>query len=259
MLLICLLMSANMVWAEKQFFCSEGTRIHYRDMGQGTPVVLLHGYNMDGSMWDHTDLVKTLAPNHRIISIDFRGHGSSGKPSEPSQYGPQVGKDVINLLDHLKISQAHMVGFSMGSYVLGRLLVTDPDRIRTATMASGYFPFSSQEEIMYAEETAQHMEESAAQHKGEEQAHYLAMAAVARAWQRDAVSDAQLASIKVPFQVVFGSREQDDMFKSQQHRFTLSTSAQPLIIIEGADHDSEQAAVLRPEFTAAVQRMLVLK
>ena len=45
--------------------------------------------------------------SHRVITIDLRGHGLSDKPSEPREYGPKVGKDVIRLLDHLNIPKAH--------------------------------------------------------------------------------------------------------------------------------------------------------
>ena len=62
------------------------------------------------------------------------GHGKSGKPRGTSQYGVEMARDVIRLLDHLQISRAHMVGYSMGGFIVMNLLAAHPDRFLTATL-----------------------------------------------------------------------------------------------------------------------------
>jgi pimeloyl-ACP methyl ester carboxylesterase len=242
--------------ASDLFFNSEGVKIHYKEIGSGTPVVLLHGYTMNSNMWDNSLLLKTLSKTHRIITVDFRGHGLSDKPSEPKEYGPKVGIDVIRLLDHLNISKAHLVGFSMGSYVVGRLLVTHPDKIASATLGSGFFPFSDKNEELFAEETAIHMEKQAEKSIGGKREILYAMAAVARGWKYDAITDQQISKIKVPMQAIFGSEERNELFEYQNYRLMLPSTALPIFIIKGADHDSKNAAILRVEFVELVEKII---
>jgi pimeloyl-ACP methyl ester carboxylesterase len=58
----------------------------------------------------------------------------SGKPTNPGAYGAEMGKDIIRLLDHVKIRRAHIVGFSMGAIIAGYLLTTDADRFLSTTL-----------------------------------------------------------------------------------------------------------------------------
>lgn len=98
------------------FFDSKGVRIRFIEQGQGAPIVLIHGYT--GTLerhWINPGVFTDLSKDHRVIAIDCRGHGKSGKPADPKAYGPEMGQDIVRLLDHLKISRAHVVGFSMGA------------------------------------------------------------------------------------------------------------------------------------------------
>ena len=257
-IIIYVLLAGANAFANNLFFDSEGVNICYKDFGAGDPIVLLHGYTMNSNMWDNSLLLKALSKSHRVITIDLRGHGLSDKPSEPKEYGPKVGQDVIRLLDHLNISKTHLVSYSMGAYVVGRLLVTHPDRIVSATLGSGFFPFSDKEEELFAEESAIHMEEQAQKSTIDKKMSFIGLAAVARGWKYDAVSDKQVSEIKVPMQAIFGSEERNEFFESQKYRLTLPTSALSIVIIKGADHDSQNAAVLRPEFVESVEKIIKL-
>src|SRR5947209_4722078 len=84
-----------------QFFDSNGVRIHYVVAGQGEPVVLIHGWSADAAMWG--GLMADLSRDHRVIALDCRGHGKSGKPHDPAMYGIEMAEDVVRLLDHLGI------------------------------------------------------------------------------------------------------------------------------------------------------------
>lgn len=114
-------------------FDSQGVPIHYVISGpaSGVPVVLIHGWSASNSMWD--DVRTALANTYRVIAIDARGHGASGKPHEPSAYGIEMVNDVTRLLDHLKIGRAHVVGYSMGGSIALKLLETHPERLLTVT------------------------------------------------------------------------------------------------------------------------------
>ena len=114
-------------------FDSQGVPIHYVISGpaSGIPVVLIHGWSASNSMWDG---VRTaLANTYRVIAMDCRGHGTSAKPHEPSAYGIEMVNDVTRLLDHLKITRAHVVGYSLGGSIALKLLETHPERLLTVT------------------------------------------------------------------------------------------------------------------------------
>ncbi len=112
---------------------SDGVRIHYADLGSGTPVVLIHGYtaNAEGK-WFKPGIAQALAERNRVVAIDARGHGQSEKPHDPTKYGPQMADDVIELLDHLGIERAHIHGYSMGGSILTQILARHPERVITA-------------------------------------------------------------------------------------------------------------------------------
>lgn len=112
---------------------SDGVRIHYAELGQGTPVVLIHGYtaNAEGK-WFKPGIAAALAEANRVVAIDARGHGQSEKPHDPLKYGPQMAEDVVELMDHLGIERAHIHGYSMGGSILTQILARHPERVVTA-------------------------------------------------------------------------------------------------------------------------------
>jgi len=129
--------------AEDRFFNSNGVRIRYFIVGQGEPVVLVHGWGGSAEMW--TPLIKELSPNYRLIAMDCRGHGKSDKPHDASQYGIEMVNDIVRLLDHLKINKAHIIGYSMGGMIVMKMLIEHPDRFRTAVVGASQGHRSSDE------------------------------------------------------------------------------------------------------------------
>src|SRR5204863_10119417 len=113
-----------------------GVQIQYVDKGRGAPVVLLHGFT--GSYARHWEAPGVLdaveSAGYRVIAMDCRGHGQSGKPHEVAKYGLEMVEDVIRLLDHLHIDRAHVVGYSMGGAIANQLLVRYPARLRSVTL-----------------------------------------------------------------------------------------------------------------------------
>jgi len=78
--------------APDQFFDSNGVRIRYVIVGQGEPIILIHGWAADAEMW--VSAIQVLSRNYRVIALDCRGHGKSGKPTDPSQYGMEMVNDI---------------------------------------------------------------------------------------------------------------------------------------------------------------------
>jgi pimeloyl-ACP methyl ester carboxylesterase len=126
--------------SKDRFFDSNGVRIRYVDQGSGEPIVLVPGFTATIEMnWIDTGALGELSKNHRVIAFDCRGHGKSGKPHDPNQYGRQMAMDAFRLMDHLHISKAHIVGYSMGGSLVAQLLAIDPTRFITATLG-GFAP-----------------------------------------------------------------------------------------------------------------------
>lgn len=113
------------------FTTSDGVKIHYLTLGsQGTHVVLIHGYTGNANInWYANGIMDALAANHRAVALDCRNHGESDKP-QPQGMG--LDRDVIELMDFLKIERAHIHGYSMGGLLTGQLLASHPERFITA-------------------------------------------------------------------------------------------------------------------------------
>ncbi len=94
---------------------ANGITLAYSDTGAGLPIVFLHAFPLNRTMWAEQEAA--LSSHHRIITIDLRGHGESDAPLWHYSLD-QTAEDVRALLDHLSIAQALFVGLSMGGYIL---------------------------------------------------------------------------------------------------------------------------------------------
>ncbi|MFL5331256.1 MAG: alpha/beta fold hydrolase [Gemmataceae bacterium] len=127
--------------AADETFDSNGVKIRYVTAGKGEAVVFIHGWLTDSSMWGadwlgNTKLKTTGAGGFRLIALDCRGHGKSDRPHDVAKYGPEMAADVVRLLDHLKIEKAHLIGYSMGSYIAGKVAATHPSRVLSVVYAA---------------------------------------------------------------------------------------------------------------------------
>jgi 3-oxoadipate enol-lactonase len=100
--------------------------LHYREKGRGEPLVLLHGFPLDGSMWDGQ--LDALADRFRVIAPDLRGCGKSEATERTSM--DEMADDAAALLARLGVQQAIVGGFSMGGYVAFALLRRHPELVR---------------------------------------------------------------------------------------------------------------------------------
>jgi len=116
-----------------RFFQSNGIRLRYIDEGAGDSIVLLHGFAHDATRWVRNGAVDLFASRYRVLALDCRGHGDSDKPHDPAQYS-SLELDVVAMLDEVRVARAHVVGYSMGGNLLGRLLVRHRERLLSATL-----------------------------------------------------------------------------------------------------------------------------
>ena len=120
-------------------FHSQGLTLRYFDEGDpaGDAVVLVHGFASSAMVnWVHPGWLKTLGDaGYRVIAFDNRGHGGSDKPHDPAAYVPAVmADDVAVLLDHLRLGEAHVMGYSMGARISTFLALRHPDRVRSLAL-----------------------------------------------------------------------------------------------------------------------------
>lgn len=105
----------------------DGIPLHYRDVGQGLPVLLLHAFPLDGSAFDRQ--VSALAGRYRFLVPDLRGFGQSRLGEGPTEMR-RLAQDALALLDALDIDSAVVGGVSMGGYAALALLREDAGRVR---------------------------------------------------------------------------------------------------------------------------------
>ena len=91
-----------------------GIELSYERVGSGQPLVLLHGYPLDHHLWD--GLVPLLTDTFDLILPDLRGFGESSTVTSPYSLD-DFASDIVGLLDHLQLAQAHIAGHSMGGYI----------------------------------------------------------------------------------------------------------------------------------------------
>jgi pimeloyl-ACP methyl ester carboxylesterase len=118
---------------------SDGVEIEFDVVGEGPPVVLLHGFPDTGRVWRHQ--VAALADRgHRVVVPDQRGYGRSGKPDDVQAYRMlHLVRDVEAILDHLDAGPADVVGHDWGASVAWALAAYRPERVgRLVTMAVGH-------------------------------------------------------------------------------------------------------------------------
>ncbi|MCX4993508.1 alpha/beta fold hydrolase [Streptomyces sp. NBC_00568] len=114
--------------------------IYYEDHGTGQPVVLIHGYPLDGASWEK-QTAALLKAGYRVITYDRRGFGRSSRPTTGYDYDT-FAADLNTLLENLDLTDTVLVGFSMGTGEVARYLSTyGPTRIAKAAFLASLEPY----------------------------------------------------------------------------------------------------------------------
>lgn len=117
-----------------QSFQSNGHTIAYLDEGAGKPILLIHGFGSSARVnWVNPGWVDTLIKaGRRVVALDNRGHGDSDKPHDVAAYRvAAMADDARNLLIHLGIPRADVMGYSMGARIAAMLALAHPEMVRT--------------------------------------------------------------------------------------------------------------------------------
>ena len=221
-----------------RYFTSDGVNLAYADLGFGTPVILLHGFESDFEE-GFKPAAELLSHHFRVIGLDLRGHGRSGKPHDEAVYGKHLATDVLNLMDGLHIQRAHVVGHSMGGIVALYLVANHPERFSSGvTIGNGLF----KQELtaigwlfrgMFAwSDFKQYVGLSASQpgRDGE------ALLDVAKSLNELTVSEQQAAAIRVPLMAIRGGPK-DDPHDTVERLVKVNPSVK-MLRIEAEDHAS---------------------
>jgi 3-oxoadipate enol-lactonase len=118
------------------YYVHRNRRNYYVELGQGQPVVLLHGIGNSGRAW-----IPQVAPlveaGFRVIVPDHAGHGASARVDAPLKI-EDLARDVIALLDHLAVERAAVVGLSLGGLIAIELALTEAARVERLVLANSF-------------------------------------------------------------------------------------------------------------------------
>jgi pimeloyl-ACP methyl ester carboxylesterase len=264
---LCLVLAPITVFAQEKFFDSQGVQIHYTEQGTGEPIVLVHGQGASIKGWVDAGVLQNLARNYRVIALDCRGHGISGKPHDPKQYGREMALDIVRR-------------YSMGAQLTGLLLTLHPERFLTATLGggTGRFEWTERDDQIAEQEAAEYerygisptlmhetappnspplsdqeikkLSEAALANPNQDR---FAIAALTRSRREQAITPTQVAAVSVPTLGVVGSLDPalPEFRDLKKLRPTLK-----LVVIDGATHGGDHGAMARPEFVAAVREFI---
>lgn len=117
------------------FLSINGTKVHYRDQGTGTPVVLIHGMGSNLNQWNH--LSAQLSKNYRVLSMDLPGSkfGKSGQMFQKSQ-ADSIALFIDLFMENLKVDKAHIIGSSYGGAIAINLAASFKERVNKLVLIS---------------------------------------------------------------------------------------------------------------------------
>jgi pimeloyl-ACP methyl ester carboxylesterase len=113
-----------------EYATNRGCRIAFDVTGEGPAVLLQHGLLSRRRTWHDNGFVAALARNHTVVTVDSLGHGDSDKPADPELYRRDArADDLAAVLDTLGIERAHLVGYSMGGWMVTAFAGRHPGRL----------------------------------------------------------------------------------------------------------------------------------
>lgn len=226
--------SQNAVTDSGAYFKSfDGTKIYYEVRGSGEPILLVHGFIVNGQSWKRTELYKDLlSEGYKVIILDQRGNGFSDKPHDSTAYDNDAeAKDIIGLMKLLKIKKYSAVGYSRGSIIVSRLLVLDK-RIKKGVMGGMGAEFTNPQwprRIMfYKALSGENVPELAAMVENVKKQGLDQQALAYLQRSQPSTSKEELGKIKQPVLIICGDKDSDngsakelaDLFKHSTYKIT---------------------------------------
>jgi pimeloyl-ACP methyl ester carboxylesterase len=204
-------------------FTSDGLTLAYDEFGKADAkkaVVLVHGFSSNKyENWKRMGWYDAIAgKGMRGFALDARGHGQSDKPHDPAKYDRSaMARDVTNLLDHVGVERAHILGFSMGAHIALTIAMNDGGRIDHLVVAGVggriFEPPTDPDGMAKAMEAASPDDIADPMHRSfrhfadEQKEDRLALAACSRGPRNPITKDA-LFAVRRPTLVIAGQRDQ---------------------------------------------------
>jgi pimeloyl-ACP methyl ester carboxylesterase len=219
-------------------FNSAGVKIHYAVHGHRDPVILIHGLYSNGRLnWDAPGMTALLAKRFRVITMDCRGHGRSGKPDADDAYGTNMVEDIVRLMDHLEIQQARIAGYSMGAMISMKLAITHPDRVsRVVLCGMGWLKVAAAMNSVWDKL---------------DRTRFNVPPACARSFPKFAVTETEIKAVKIPVSIIVG--DSDPVREWYVEPLHLVRPDWPVHIIADAGHLSCPG---KPEFRKQLEAAL---
>jgi pimeloyl-ACP methyl ester carboxylesterase len=231
-------------------FAHDGVMIAFLDQGEGEPIVLVHGFASNKEVnWVLPGWVSFLTgAGRRVIALDNRGHGASSKLYDPAAYHSSImAEDVRALLDHLSLSRADVLGYSMGARITAYLALAHPQRVRSAVLGGlgfhlvgeggigGLGPSETIARGLEAPSVAEVIDPTARLFRsfGEQTRSDLRALAACLRGSRQTLSRAEVARIAVPLLVAVGSK---DLIAGSPHELAALVPGAQALEIPNRDH-----------------------
>jgi pimeloyl-ACP methyl ester carboxylesterase len=263
--------AAQEAWTHHSFTVSDGTRLHYVEMGKGTPVILIHGAGGSAvGNWFANGIAPALAPTNRVIGLDMRGHGLS--EAGPAGARAHMANDVLEFMGQQGIEKAHIGGYSMGGGVTLALLARNPEKFITASFGGsgigeigewrdrvppdkeGADPEAAKAQALYREARAARGEEvgnNAAElarrfgaREGQAAADLEAFRQAAERRRTALLESIDLTSIRFPVLAVNGEYDRP---RAKTHRMWRELTSFTNVVLPGKGHLSAVMAGLIPQ------------
>lgn len=264
---------------EDKYINANGVKIRYIEAGKGAAIVLLHGGTSNLESWTSRGVVDNLAKDFRVIAFDARGHGKSDSPRDPAAYGRQQALDVVRILDALKIERAHIIGFSLGSSTVAQLLTLHPERFLTGVQVAGAGrtpeeandPRIETEAAEIARDcisrsramrqapagmkpTEEEIQQRIVSCRADKTFDPLAVAASLRGYKDQAVTNEQMAAVKVPTLGIVGTL--DHTLKAMQALKAIRPGMK-LVLLEGVSHTGKTGIQGDPRLVSEIRTFIV--
>jgi len=194
----------------------DDTRIYYEVTGTGYPVMLVHGFITNSESWKRSALYTDLAgAGYKVITVDLRGNGKSGKPHNPEAYQNDAeSMDLMILADKLGLIKYSVVGYSRGAIIASRMLILDK-RVSNAVLGGMGSDFTNPEwprRIMFYKalsgEAVPELEGLVKRVQDDPTLDQLALAYMQNG--QPSTSRAEFSKVKKPVLVICGDKDEDN-------------------------------------------------